>query len=234
MSAGSLQSQPVRDDLDIMTERLPELWERRLDTGEVVDVSFPKRTIELVVIPYDVPAQVPHPTQPASMPPVYEVISRGAFDGIERRPNRVKANREHQELFTFGRARALYPSRENGLVADIQVADTDLGRETLQLAADGCLDASAGFTVKRGDWHWETRGQQYRVDTAWLRHISLVSEGAYGEAAGVLAVRAQPALAPVEGIRTPTPNADRLRAALERERYAAIDARYLGPSARAR
>jgi HK97 family phage prohead protease len=179
--------------LEVGGERLPGLWERQLDTGEIVDVNFPKRMIELVVIPYDTEAQVPHPTR-LDGPMVAEVIGRGAFDGIEKRPNRIKANREHQVLHTFGKCRALYPSRENGLVAEVEVRNTPLGDETLELASGGCLEASAGFSVKPGGWHWETRGSRYRVDTAWLRHVSLVSEGAYGEAAPVLAVRTQPAM----------------------------------------
>lgn len=221
----------MTDTLDISTDRLPGLWERQLDTGEVLDVSFPKRQIELVVIPYDVPAEVPHPTRLGG-PMVSEVINRGAFNGIERRANRIKANREHQELHTFGRAVALHPSRENGLVAEIRVASTPLGDETLELAADGCLDASAGFQVKPGGWKWERRDSSYRVSTAFLRHIALVSEGAYGESAGVLAVRAQPTT-PVAVERTPTPRADQLRLRLARERYAEIDAHYL-PSGRRR
>ena len=46
-------------------------------------------------------------------------IARGAFDGIERRANRVRVNRDHELERTVGRAVAFHPSREEGLVAEI-------------------------------------------------------------------------------------------------------------------
>jgi HK97 family phage prohead protease len=192
---------------------------------ELIGVSFPQRTIELVVIPYDVEADVPHPTNPTG-PRVTEVISRGAFDGVERRPNRIKANREHDEKLTFGRALALYPSRENGLVARISVAKTPLGDETLELADHGDLEASAQFRASTSDFSWETR-RRYRVLKAWLRHIGLVADGAYGENASVLAVRATPAGPPPPV--APAPARPRLQALALQEalaREAEMNARW--------
>jgi HK97 family phage prohead protease len=193
----------------------------RSNTAELVGVSFPDRTIELVVIPYDVETDVPHPTK-MNGPRVSEVISRGAFDGVERRPNRIKANREHEEKLTFGKAVALHPSRDHGLVAEIRVAPTALGTETLELADMGCLDASAQFEVKRGDWRWET-SDRYRVGKAFLRHIALVSDGAYGENASVLSVR-QNVPAVGEPRATPVLAGFEMRLLLEEE--ARINARW--------
>lgn len=193
------------------------LWTRHNTTE--MGVSFPQRTIELVVMPYGRGAQVPWD---GGRREVTEIIERGAFDGIERRANRIRANRDHQDQRTFGRATALYPSREEGLVAQVRVARTALGDETLELADDGCLDASAGFQVKPGGMSWENR-TRYRVNKAFLVHIALVPDGAYGEHAGVLAVR-QAETATLE--RPAAPNLAALRLQRLREEYERIDARY--------
>ena len=91
-----------------------------------------------------------------------ETIGRGAFDGIERRANRIRVNRDHNLERTVGRAVALHPSRDEGLVAEVRIAQTDLGEETLALAADGCLDASAGFRPMDGGLEWQGR-DAYRI-----------------------------------------------------------------------
>ena len=151
---------------------------------------------------------------------VTELIGRGAFDGIERRANRVRVNRDHDLKRTVGRAIALHPSREEGLVAEIKIARTDLGEETLTLADDECLDASAGFRPMPGGEHWETRNR-VRITKAWLGHIALTPDPAYVDAK-VLAVRA--ALDDVPA--TDRPNFEQLRQ-MELERvYADIEARY--------
>ena len=41
---------------------------------------------------------------------VRESVAPGAFDGIEARPNRVKANRDHKLERTVGKAVAFYPT----------------------------------------------------------------------------------------------------------------------------
>ena len=181
------------------------LWTR---TAELVGVSYPDRTIELVVMPYEVETLVPWEGRM-----VKESIARGAFDGIQRRANRIRANRDHAEARTFGRVTALHPSRENGLVAEIRCAKTPLGDETLELAADGCLDASAGFLPMAGGMKWLSRNA-YRITRAWLGHVALVPDGAYGENAGVLAVRAAANVEPVGAF----PNRERWRAMLLEDR----------------
>ena len=174
-----------------------EPWIR---SAKLVDVSFADRTIELVVIPYDTPTLVAYQGRM-----VKESIDRGAFDGIERRANRVRVNREHEVMQTVGRAVAFHPSREEGLVSEIKIAKTPLGDDTLELAADGCLDASAAFLPMRGGMKWLDR-TAYRVTKAWLGHIALTSEPAY-EDARVLAVRSAEQ---VPG--SSTPNLDQVRA----------------------
>jgi HK97 family phage prohead protease len=182
-----------------------DYWKRSAD-AELVDVSYADRTITVVVMPYEVTADVMWNKRP-----VTEVISRGAFDGIQRRANRIRANRDHKDERTFGRASAFRPDQPEGLVADIHVARTPLGDETLTLAEDGCLDASAGFRPMPGGLSWETR-DSYRITKAWLHHIALVPEGAYGENASVIEVRGAFAGITESAVPSATPNLDLARA----------------------
>lgn len=202
---------------------MAEPW---LRAAELVGVDFPKRIIEVIVMPYEREADVADPRNKSRR--ATEVISRGAFDGVERRPNRIKANRDHDGTRIFGRALALHPEHEKGLKADIRVAQTALGDETLALAEDGCLEASAGFLPMEDGMRWEGRSR-YRVDKAWLHHVALVPDGAYGQDAPVLAVRAQ--VQPVTVERAATPVLDALELQQWAERLAAIDARWIHPPA---
>lgn len=152
---------------------------------------------------------------------VTEVISRGAFDGIERRPNRIRVNRDHLAERTVGRAVAMHPSREDGLVAEIRIAKTELGDETLALADEECLDASAGFLPMPGGEHWEERSR-VRIRKAWLGHIALTPDPVYA-GAKVLAVRnAAPGLSEPEPEPVATPNLDTVRAWILEERYSRL------------
>lgn len=179
-----------------MTDEPRELWHR---DAQLVGVSFPKRLIELIVMPYETEATVPYQGRQ-----VTETIARGAFDGIERRANRIRVNRDHQLERTIGRAIAFHPSRDEGLVAQVKIAKTDLGDETLTLADDGILDASAAF-APMAPLQWEGRSK-YRVAKAWLGHIAMTPDPAY-EDARVLSVRG--------AVLTPagpgTPNLDEVR-----------------------
>ena len=175
-------------------------WHR---DAQLVGVSFPERTIELVVMPYDTPAAVPYDGRMVS-----ETIARGAFDGIERRANRVRVNRDHSLERTVGRALSFHPARDEGLVAEIKIANTDLGNDTLELAADGCLDASAGFLPMTGGLRWNAARTAYTVTKAWLGHIALTPQPAY-EGAKVLAVRAAELTSATP--RGATPNLDEVR-----------------------
>ena len=187
-----------------------EWWERRVTE---LDVSFPDRTIELVVMPYEEETVVEHPQRPGV--PVVEICSRGAYDGVERRANRVKVNRDHKDERIIGRAVSLHPSRLEGLVAKLRIARTELGNETLELAADGCLDASAGFRPKRPDGiRWETRSR-CRLVKCFLGHIAMVGEGAYS-GAKVLAVRHHDAPEPEQAL---TPLMDAFLAQRLSDRY---------------
>jgi HK97 family phage prohead protease len=186
-----------------------ELWVR---SAQLVDVSFPDRTIELIVLPYEQPALVPWEKRM-----VTETIARGAFDGIERRANRIRVNRDHMLERTVGRAIALHPSREEGLVGQVKIARTPLGDETLELADEGCLDASAGFLPMAGGQRWLSRSA-YVITRGWLGHIGLTPEPAH-EGARVLAVRA--ASSGDEPVSA-TPNLDQWRALIAEDRLRTV------------
>jgi HK97 family phage prohead protease len=154
----------------------------RYRTIETFEVDYPNRTIELIVTPYEQEAIVPFDGRL-----VTEVFSAGAYAGIERRANRIRVNRDHDVKRTVGRAVALHPSRDVGLVAEIRIAKTDLGDETLALADEGILDASAGYLPMANGEIWETRNR-VRIVKAWLGHIAMTPDPAY-QNANVLAVR---------------------------------------------
>lgn len=178
-------------------------WWLRQDT-EVLAVHERERILEVVVIPYERAATVVYEGRR-----VQETIAPGAFDGIDGRPGRVKLNRDHNPERLVGKAVALYPGRPEGLVAKLRVSRTDLGDETLQLAEDGVLDVSAEFRPMDGGMSWTRNRDAYTVTKAYLAGVGLVQYGAYGEHAGVLAVREE---APVrEPAVSGTPNLDLAR-----------------------
>ena len=174
--------------LDQMAEYAESVALRPLETrsAELVDVRGPERIVEIIAAPYDVDAPIQRNGRW-----LVESFAPDAFRGIEQRPNRVKVNRDHDVARTCGRAVALHPSRAEGLVAELRISKTALGDETLELAADGVLDASVGFRP----WHqggeiWSENRTRRRVARAFLGHIALVPDPAY-EGANVLDVRSQ-------------------------------------------
>ena len=186
-----------------MTDTATEVDERPIGGVEFRTVSemgvrWPERVIEMVVMPYDTDGgALVHGR------PVVESCAPGAFDGCERRANRVKVNRDHDPLRTVGRASSLHPSNAEGLVAQLRIAKTPLGDETLALVDDQSLEASVGFAVMRGGETWLEQRSRRRLTRCFLDHIALVPEGAYE--GRVLDVRS----APIEAEpRVATPNLD--------------------------
>lgn len=147
-----------------------------------LDVSQPLRQIELVVMPYEQVALVAHKGRM-----IEEVCDRNAFAGIERQANKIRVNRDHVRERTVGRAIRFHPHDPRGLLAEVRIAATPLGDETLALAEDDCLDCSAGFGVRAGGERWETRDRR-RLTSLYLDHIALTPDPAYVDA-NVLAVR---------------------------------------------
>jgi HK97 family phage prohead protease len=182
--------------------------------GDVTDVSFPHRTIDLIVMPYEQPAVVEHHGRM-----IQEIVSPGAFDGIERRANRVRVNYHHQDhelRHQLGRAIAFYPATPEGLVARLRIGKGETGDLALAKAADGDLGASAGFGVMDGGETWPTL-EMRRLTRLFLDHVALTPTPAY-VGAEVLAVRSDGM--PAE--RTPTPNLDQVRAWRLAERYDSV------------
>src|SRR4029077_13147567 len=102
-------------------------------------VDYPKRTIELVVMPYDTETIVDQPYGRM----VFESVAPGAFSGIHRRVDRIRVNRDHDIERTIGRTVALHPSRTEGLVAELRIARPPLGDESIDPAAADFYAVSA-------------------------------------------------------------------------------------------
>jgi len=184
-------------------------------TATLAGVSFPARTIELIVTPYESEATVEHRGRM-----IREIFSRGAFGKIDAGRHRVNVNRDHDLKRVVGKAVAFHPDRQEGLVAELRIAPTPLGDETLQLADEEILDASAGFAVEPGGERWED-GARRRITKAWLGHIAMTPDPAYREAR-VLAVRTAAETPVVPQDRLATPNLDRIRLWRQQAGYAAI------------
>ena len=179
-----------------------------------LDVSFPKRQIELVVMPYETEAQVEHKGRW-----IREIVSRGAFEGLDARHRRILVNRGHVRDSVVGKAVRFHPSRDEGLVAELEIVKTVAGDDTLELADKGYLDASAGFGVPDGGESWPERGLR-RLTRLWLDHIAMTPDPAY-PTANVLAVREKPSQ-PLTGVAV-RPNLDVIRGWRLADRYAMID-----------
>lgn len=147
-------------------------------------VNFAQRIISLIAVPYGEPSQVPVMYRGAMWDEIFE---RGAFDGIEKRPGRVRVNRDHDRQRTVGKAVAFWPSREEGLVAELRISQTALGDETLALADDEVLVPSIGFGVRGSDQALNPPVR--RIKRAFVEHIGLLSEIQAYDGARVLQVR---------------------------------------------
>lgn len=153
-------------------------------SAEVAAVDYPERRIKVIVVPYNEPTVVAHPYKAGVM--VEEHVEPGAFDGIETRKTHVTANRDHDHQRVMGLAVDYDFTDSRGLVADVEVADTQLGEETLKLAARGILKASIGMLVRRSDGPI-VQGKR-AIKRAFLDHIAFLPNPAYG-GAKVLDVR---------------------------------------------
>lgn len=152
-------------------------------SSNLADVKPLQRIIEVIAAPYDQPAQIEYRGEIWN-----EVFVRGAWDGIEKRPNRVRANRDHDVKRLVGRVVNFWPSREEGLVAAVKIAPTPLGDETLALADDECLSASVGFAVMGSGQELDRRTRTRRIKQAYMAHLAFTPEPAY-QGAEVLDVR---------------------------------------------
>lgn len=187
---------------DVQTVRAPV--ETRDQYGTIADVRFAERLIDLLVVPYNEETVVEYRGRP-----VIESVLPGAFDGLETRPGRVTVLRDHQVQRAVGLARSVSPSGADGLVASVRISKTELGDETLELAADEVLQPSVGMAVRPSDQRWSDGNQRRQIVRAFLDHIGMVPQPGY-LGAKTLAVRSAPPDPGAEQLWTPpvTPRLD--------------------------
>ena len=137
------------------------------------------RTIAGIVVPYDVEQRIHHS--------LTEVFRRGAFARVIPNAHRVKLLVSHDaQALPIGRA-TLLKEEAGGLYGEFRVSKGSRSDDILELVRDGALsEFSIGFQpikdVRRPD------GVVERI-AAHLAEVSLVTFGAYGQAAQVAAVR---------------------------------------------
>jgi len=162
--------------------------------SEIAGVNFKERIITTIAVPYEQTALVPGGQGFGRAGEVWrEVFSRGAFASITSSPQRIRANRDHDKARTVGKVMAFYPERNEGLVAEVRMAKTPLGDETLELADADCLGASVGFATRASGQHLDRFTRTRRVNDAYLDHLAFVASPAY-EGANVLSVRHNPVI----------------------------------------
>ena len=155
--------------------------EERRSVGSIEEVRFPERLITILAMPYNTPT-------PRASNKYIEEFAPGAFHGLEHRNGRIRVNREHVLTAPVGRVETWYADRDDALIGTLKVSKTQLGDETLELAADGVLDASVGFLPMPGGEQWTEHRTHRRVTKAWLHHLALTGDPAY-DGAQVLDVR---------------------------------------------
>lgn len=173
-----------------------------LRTAAIAEVNFAQRLITAIAAPYEQATNVMWRGDVWS-----ESFERGAWDGIEKRPNRIKVNRDHNKSRTVGKAMRFFPSREEGLVTELRIAQTALGDETLALANERCVGLSVGFAALPKDQIIDRSNRSRRVRRAFLDHISLVEDPAY-PGAEVLSVRENEIVVPDDEELVTTPLMD--------------------------
>jgi phage head maturation protease len=162
--------------VDAALARVRVEW--RSAATETVGVDQAARIITVVAVPWNSPAQVPFRGAMWR-----ESFSPGAFDGIDSSGTGVRVNRGHDRSRTIGKVVRFDPHDHRGLIAEMRIAPTALGDESLILAEDGCLSASIGFSIPSGGEQLDHRDRSRRIIRAELDHIALVEDPAYQGAA---------------------------------------------------
>ena len=146
------------------------------------------RTVVGIVVPYDVEQRIHYN--------LTEVFRRGAFSRVIPNAHRVKLLVSHDaQALPIGRA-TLLREDTGGLYGEFRISKGTRSDDILELVRDGALsEFSIGFQPLKD--HRRPDGVIERL-AAHLAEVSLVTFGAYGQAAQVAAVRAP----------SPTPNLD--------------------------
>lgn len=149
------------------------------------------RTVVGIAVPYDVEQRIG--------PNLVEVFRKGVFRNVTRAANRVKLLYQHKTDAPIGRA-IMLEERDGGLYGEFRISKTEAGDEALELIRDGVLsNLSVGFQPLEDR---KVNGVINRMK-AHLAEVSLVTFGAYGDAANIVAVRQEiekPNLALIEAI----------------------------------
>lgn len=154
-----------------------------LRSAQLDGVDFAQRIITVIAAPYEQEALVPYRGETWT-----EIFTRGAFDSVMDKPNRVRVNRDHDKTRPVGKVVQFLRARGDGLVAEVRIAKTPLGDETLALADEDCLSASVGAAAVPGDIAFDRSNKVRRVNRAYLDHVAFVQDPAYS-GARVLSVR---------------------------------------------
>lgn len=154
-------------------------------TGDVIAVD--ERIITVCVVPYEQEAIVEDGGQIWTETWVHGALTRCLAALTD--PSVIRVNREHDRGLTVGKVIALRDTPA-GLHADLRIARTARGDETLALAREGCLSASIGAGARAGGIIRDYTRRVRRVVGAELLHIALVESPAY-TGATVLAVRSR-------------------------------------------
>lgn len=144
-----------------------------------------ERIIAGIAAPFDSPAEINNVYEGAFT----EIIRKGAFaKTIRERGDRVKLLGLHDRTrMPLGRA-VLLEERAEGLYAEFKVSNTQAGTEALELVRDGSLDhLSIGFRAITEVW--DRKSTRRTLTEVALMEVSLVLEGAYGDAAAVTGSR---------------------------------------------
>jgi HK97 family phage prohead protease len=149
------------------------------------------RTVVGIAVPYDVEQRI--------SAGLVEVFRKGVFRDVTRAANRVKLLFQHKTDAPIGRA-VMLEERDGGLYGEFRISKTEAGDEALELIRDGVLtNLSVGFQPLKDE---KRNGVVNRIK-AHLAEVSLVTFGAYGDAANIVAVRQEiekPNLASIEAI----------------------------------
>jgi len=169
-------------------------------SASAIEVRHAQRIIDMIAAPYGEKAEV---FMRRLQKWIVEEFAPGAFNGVS---GEVLVNRAHDVERPVGRVVKFYPGDPRGLRTEIRVARTSEGDDILELADDGLLSASVGFSVPAGGDRWSTDRRSRTVTKAAVEHIALTGDPAY-RGAQVLDVRT----ADGKPERGSTPNLDRLR-----------------------
>lgn len=151
-------------------------------TVDRVEVRHAERIIEVIAAPYGESTRVFLRRQGKW---ATESFSPTAFAGVA---GEVFVNRAHDTERPVGRVIKFHPSDPRGLRTELRISKTSEGNDVLELADDGLLSASVGFSIPDGGERWNAARTERTITKAKLEHIALTGDPAY-TGAKVLAVR---------------------------------------------